>query len=277
MAIKKAQPIRIAPQPVRQLASRAGVVMLATGAVVLMVMSKAENPTVVKLRTSITDAITPVLAVAASPMNAVADASSWFSDLVNMHAENVALKNQNLQLLQWQSLAKEMEAENKALRELLHVVPSQKQQFITARVVSDFGGPYVHAALINGGKSNGIMKDQAVINDSGLVGRVVEAGEKSARVLLLSDINSRVPVVAETSREKSILAGNNEGMPSLSYLATNSKISVGERIITSGDGGVFPPGVAVGTVISTDNNVVLVQPFVDPTKIEYVSVVDYDH
>jgi len=275
MASKKAQPIRIAPQPVRQLATRAGVVMMVTAAVALMVMSKAENPSVVKLRGAISDAVTPLLAVAASPMDALSSAGSWVSDLANLRKQNVALKNQNLQLLQWQSLAKEMEAENKSLRQLLNAVPKQKQTFITARVVSDFGGPYVHAALISGGSQNGIKKDQAVVNENGLVGRVVEAAEKSARVLLLSDINSRVPVVTEKSREKSILAGNNVGLPTLTYLTTNSRINVGERIVTSGDGGVFPSGVPVGTVVSVEKGVVQVQPFVDATSIEYVSVVDY--
>ena len=111
---------------------------------------------------------------------------------------------------------------------------------LPARIVSDFGGPYLHAALINGGTQQGISPDLAVVSQHGLVGRVVESGKTSSRVLLLNDINSRVPVIAETTREKSILAGSNGGMPTLAYLAANSKIAVGERIVTSGDGGVFP-------------------------------------
>lgn len=274
MAIKKAQPVRLAPPPIRQWFYRMSLVLLVTVGVVLMIMDKAANPAVTGLRTSITDAVTPVLAVAARPMDALANASSWVGSIFTMYSENVALKNQNIQLLQWQAMAKEMEAENKSLHALLHVIPPTKRNFVTARVVSDLGGPYVHAALIHGGAELGIAKDQAVINDSGLVGRVVEAGKTSARVLLLDDINSRVPVIGETSREKSILAGNNNGLPTLSYLASNSKIGVGERIITSGDGGVFPPGVPVGVVAASEKGVVQVQPFVDATRLEYVSVVD---
>jgi len=274
MAYKKAQPVRLAAQPVKQWFSRASVVLLMTAGVALMVMSKSGNPMAEKLRTSITDMATPVLAIAASPMDALNNAGGWVSDMVHMRSENVMLKNQNVQLLQWQSIAKEMEAENKSLRALLNVVPAQTRNYITARVVSDLGGPYVHAALINGGSEQGIVKDQAVINENGLVGRVVEAGKTSARVLLLSDINSRVPVYAEKSREKSILSGNSDGLPALSYLAADSKIAIGERIVTSGDGGIFPYGVPVGVVTSIEKGVVRVQPFVDSTKIEYVSAIN---
>lgn len=274
MAYKKAQPVRLAAQPVKQWFSRASVVLLMTAGVALMVMSKSGNPMAERLRTSITDVAVPVLAFAASPMDAIARGGAWISETVHMRSENVMLRNQNVQLLQWQALAKEMEAENKSLRSLLNVIPAQKRNYITARVVSDLGGPYVHAALINGGKSHGIRKDQAVINEDGLVGRVVEAGETSARVLLLSDINSRVPVLAEKSREKSILSGNNDGLPTLSYLAADSKVALGERIVTSGDGGIFPSGVPVGVVTGIEKGAVQVQPFVDTTKIEYVSAID---
>lgn len=266
---------RLNSLPGRPLLTRAGVVLMVTASVTLMVMGKSGNPAVARLQNAISDAVTPVLAVAASPMNAMAGGAQWVTDMINMRAENIQLKNQNAQLMQWQAIAKDMEAENNLLRQLLNVVPAQKHSYITARVVSDLGGPYAHSALIAGGTQAGIQKDQAVVNENGLVGRVVEAGNTSARVLLLADINSRVPVITEKSREKSILSGSNDDLPTLSYLAAGSKVAVGERVVTTGDGGIFPSGIAVGIVTSTDRGAVKVQPFVDPAKIEYVSVVDY--
>jgi len=178
-------------------------------------------------------------------------------------------------LLKWQAQAKAMDAENRALRALLNVVPARKSSYITARLVSDVGGPYVHSALINGGTDNGILKDQAAISDNGLLGRVVDVGATSSRVLLLNDINSRVPVVTESSHEKSILVGNNTDTPTLSYIGGESRIRVGERIVTSGDGGVFPEGIPVGVVTSVSKGAVKVQPYVDPTRVQYISVVNY--
>lgn len=275
MAIKNFRTAHLIPLPPREWTYRASIVLLGTASLALVVMSQTGNPAAVRLRTAISDTLAPVVSVASAPLDAIAGAGDWVSDMASLRADNIALKNANIQLLQWQVLAKDMEAENKALRAMLNVVPAKKNHYITAPIVSDMGGPYVRSALIGGGSQHGIKKDQAVVGERGLVGRVVEAGESSARVLLLTDINSRIPVVAEKSGEKIILVGNNNDLPTLSYLSPNSNIAVGERIVTSGDGGVFPRGLPVGIVTSAEKGAVRVQPFVDMNSIEYVSAVDY--
>jgi rod shape-determining protein MreC len=274
MAIKKTRSTYIL-LPGKQWYLRASVSMMVGFGIALMIMSKTNNPTISNIRMQIADVATPVIAVVARPMDAVYSAGVWVSEMATLRKENVMLKNQNIELLRWQAAAKEMEAENASLRSLMNVVSVHKTGYITAKVVSDVGGPYVHSALISSGNEDGIKKDQPVIGASGLLGRVVDVGESSARVLLLNDINSRVPVIAERSRVKSILMGNNSGLPSLSYLPVDNKIEVGDRIITSGDGGIFPKGVPVGVVTKVEDGLVSVQPFVDPAKVEYISVVDY--
>lgn len=274
MPIKKARTSYIL-LPDKQWMYRASLFMLITASIALLVMSKTNNPAVTRLRTNITDVATPILTVAASPMDALHNAGVWLVETVRLREENIALRNANIDLLKWQAQAKSMEVENESLRKLLNVVPTQKATYITARLVSDMGGPYMHSALINGGSANGIKKDQAAISENGLLGRIVDVGDHSARLLLLNDINSRVPVIAEHSREKSILVGNNTAMPVLSYLASDSKVKVGERIVTSGDGGIFPEGIPVGIIVAISKNVVRVQPYVDATSVQYMSVVDY--
>ena len=275
MATRKNYHSHLATLPGKHWFFRATFFLMVAAAIILMVMGRAGNPMVEKLRTSITDAMLPVLAVAASPFDVAHDAGVWMSEIINMRAENIALKNQNLQLMQWQAAAKDLEEQNRSLKRLLNVVSSQKRSYITARVVSDLGGPYVHSALIGGGSDNGIQKDQAVLNEAGLAGRVVDVGKTSARVLLLTDINSRVPVIAERAHEKGIATGAGNEFLNLSYLASSSAIEEGERLVTSGDGGIFPPGIPVGVVTSIEKGVVKVQPFVDPAKIEYVNILDY--
>jgi len=261
--------------PDRQWLYRASLVMLVTLSALLLIMSKTNNPAVAGLRTHITDAVTPVLEVTASPMNAVHNAGVWLVELVHMHSENIALKNEKIELLKWQAQAKAMQAENESLRALLKVVPAKKSTYITSHIVSDLGGPYVHSALINSGSTQGIKKDEAVVSENGLMGRVMDVGTSSARILLLSDMNSHIPVIAEHAHEKSILVGNNTDVPTLSYLSADSKIKVGERIVTSGDGGIFPQGIPVGVVTSVTKGTVKVQPYVDASVVEYVSVIDY--
>jgi len=274
MVIKKTRAAYVL-LPGKQWLNRAGVALLVTFSVSLLMMSKSGNPAAERIRTDITDIMTPVLAVASSPMDSLHDAGTWFKEISQLREENARLQYQNAQLLQWQTAAKEMEVENRSLRNLLKVVPSQKSTYITARLVSDVSGPYVHSALINGGSESGIKKDEAVTNENGLIGRVITVGAGSARVLLLSDINSHVPVITEHTQEKSILAGNNTEWPTLSYLPATSNVAVGERIVTSGDGGIFPPGIPVGVVTSVEAGAVKVQLFSDVAKAKYVSVVDY--
>ncbi len=275
MPSKKSRTAHLTTITPRQWMARASLITLMFVSLLLMVAGQANNPNVSRLRTNIIDGFAPIVEFAAKPFDAAANIGAWFSEMAQLRSENISLKNANLQLLQWQSIAKSMEAENNSLRTLAHAVAIPKSSYVTTRIVSDMGGPYVRSSLIGGGLEQGIKKDQAVINEHGLVGRVIEAGNNNSRVLLLNDINSRIPVMGENSREKTILVGNNNDLPSLSYLSPDSSIKVGERIITSGDGGIFPRGIAVGVVTSVEKGIVQVQPFVDATKIEYVSVVDY--
>jgi rod shape-determining protein MreC len=238
-------------------------------------MSKSGNPAAERIRSDITDIVTPVLTVANSPLDTIHDAATWFKEMSRLREENSTLQYQNRQLLQWQAAAKELDADNHSLRNLLNVIPSKNSSYITARIVSDVSGPYLHAALIDGGNDTGVKKDEAVTNENGLIGRVISTGANSSRVLLLSDINSHVPVVSEHTQEKSILTGNNTDLPTLSYLRPTNSIAVGERIVTSGDGGIFPPGIPVGVVTSVEGGVVKVDLFADVAKAKYVNVVDY--
>lgn len=275
MASRRSRAAHISIIPTKQVIARAAQVMMVTVALALFMMSKTGNPAVNTLRQSLADGIAPVLEFSISPLETISNATAWLHEMAALRAENVALKNKNLQLMQWQSTARDLESENQALRALIHVVPPPKSTFITVHIVSDLGGPYVRAALLSGGTEQGVKKDQAVVNESGLVGRVVDAGKTSARVLLLSDINSRVPVMIERTHEKSILMGHNDGLPTLSYLPADHTAEVGERVVTSGDGGIFPAGIEVGVISSIDKGVIKVQPMVDPTRVDYVNVIDF--
>ncbi len=275
MSVRKSRTAHLTAITPRQWTARLSLVFLMALSMLLIVMGQVNSQFAVRLRVKLMDVVLPVVSVASKPLDAVADFGAWVGEMSQLRSENIALKNTNLQLLQWQSLAKSLEAENNNLRSLMNVVSIPKSRYITARIVTDMSGPYVRSALIGGGNAQGIKKDQAVINEYGLVGRVVETGDTSSRVLLLNDINSRIPVMVESSREKAILVGNNNELPSLSYVLSDSSIKVGDRIITSGDGGVFPRGIVVGVVSKIEKGVVRVQPSVDAARIEYVNVVDY--
>ncbi len=161
------------------------------------------------------------------------------------------------------------------LRDLLKLVPESAVSFVSARVIASSGGAYLRNLMIDAGSESGIARGQAAVAGEGLVGRVYEVGSRAARILLITDLNSRVPVVVERSRQRAILAGDNSQRPSLWYLDPAAPVRIGDRIITSGEGGVFPSGLPVGVVAAVDAGSPRVQPYVRLSQVEYVRIVDY--
>ncbi len=257
------------------IAGRILVFLLITLSLALLIASKTHNANTGKLRMLIADATVPIVNLLAKPADAIAAGEHWVNEMMALRENNRVLTENNTRLLQWQSVAKELQSENDKLRALLKFAPVGKSAYTSARIAIDPGSPYVHSALITSGSNQGVQEDSAVINENGLVGRIVDVGKKTSRVLLLTDMNSRIPVVSETSRERAIAGGGNGDQLSLLYLPENSTITAGETIVTSGDGGVLPPGLPVGIVTKVEKGGVTVKPFVDWYHLEYVSIVDF--
>jgi rod shape-determining protein MreC len=259
----------------RLLAQRFAFLTLVLASFALMLLGKADAVLVEKLRVFVDDGVAPVLSVMSRPAAAIASVVNAIHDLAALRAENVRLGEDNARLQHWQTVARELDNENRALKAQLNYLPDPDSAFITARVIGDTGGAFVHSMLLNVGTRDGVRKGQAVIAGEYLVGRIVEVGDRSARILLLTDINSHIPVVVESSRAKAILSGDNSDRARLNYLSPNSNATVGNRIVTSGHGGAFPPGLPVGVIASTQDGVMRVEPFVHRNQLEYVTVVDY--
>lgn len=247
------------------------------GIAVLMLFISILNPQGMSgLRMKASDAITPVLNAVVSPIAKAADVVRNISGLSELQAENLRLQQENIKLKEWYQTALLLEAENKSLRDLLNVKVEPHYKSVTARVLADSGNAFVKSALIAAGSHDGLKKGQAVLSGDGLVGRVTELGEQSARVLLITDINSRVPVLIEDTRQHAVLAGDNQDLAKLLYLPPDTTVNQGARIITSGHGGMFPPGLAIGKVIKTKDGQIRVQPFAEFTRMTHVRVIDHN-
>jgi rod shape-determining protein MreC len=250
-------------------------VLLFGAALALMVLGRSDSPLVERARVVVADALTPIMDALAQPLASVRHVYDNARELLSLREENALLREQQARLLQWQEVARELQAENQALRQLLKFTPDRKADYVAARVVADNGGAFVRSVLVAAGARDGVRKGDAAATGEGLVGRVAEVGQRSARVLLLTDINSRIPVVIERSRDQGILAGDNSDNPRLLYLSHGSLLQPGDRVVTSAAGGAFPPGLPVGVVKSTDNGVVIIQLFVDWDRMEYLRLIDY--
>lgn len=261
--------------PLRAVAQRFAFLALVAGAVGLVVLGKADAILVERLRTTVADAFAPILSALARPAATFDRGIEQVRELVHLRSENQRLKEDNANLRRWEQAARELSAQNQALRDLLHFVPREDQRAVTARVIADSGGAFVRSLLVDAGSRNGISKGQAAVVGEGLVGRVAEVGEISSRVLLITDLNSRIPVMIEGSRDRAILAGDNTAQLRLLYLPPNLTLSLGERIVTSGDGGALPPGLPIGIVSAISEGGVRVRPFANWSRIEYVRIIDY--
>ena len=261
-------------QPIRIWAQRFTFLLLIGSAVGLMMLGKADTVLVERIRIEVTDLVAPVLDTLSRPIEAVNDAIDYGRNVYGLALENRTLRAENARLLQWQALARQLEAENAQLRALTGFVPEAAATEISARVIGASGGAYVRSVLISAGARHGVRKGQAAVAGTGLAGRVTEVGDRSARVLLITDLNSRIPVVIESSRDQAILAGDNSERPRLDYLRANARVTPGDRVVTSGLGGIFPPGIPVGVVIGSEAGL-RVQPPIDWDRLEFLRLLDF--
>jgi rod shape-determining protein MreC len=196
--------------PLKALADRFAFGGLVILSIALLAIGKANVHLLEGVSTSVGDALVPALGALMQPIDASRRLVEGVGELIALRAENARLREQNLRLLDWQTAARQLSLENAALRQLLNMrTDPERPTAVAGRVVADAGGPFVHTVLIDVGAADGVARGMAAVNERGLIGRVIEVGRHSARVLLLTDFNSRIPVMVEPSRDQAILAGNN--------------------------------------------------------------------
>ncbi len=242
---------------------------------VMIIVGKADQVAFQSLRSSVMDAAAPALDMLSRPAAALDAAADRLRGFITVYRDNLRLAEDNERLLGWQQVALRLSAENAELRDLSKLVSEPAISFVTARVIADSGGAYARSVMVNAGRDNGVARGQAAMTGEGLVGRVAEVGSRAARILLITDLNSRVPVVVDGTRQRAILAGDNTARPSLRYADAGGTIRIGDRIVTSGQGGVFPPGLPVGVVAGVDSEGARVEPYAVLSRVDYLRLVDY--
>ena len=262
--------------PLKAWAQRFAVFLLIGATFFLMLLGKVDTVVVERARIAVLDAVAPILNVASRPVASINQAFDEAQQLASLRAQNLALQEEVRRLAGWYQEAHRLSDENRSLRGLLNLVPDPQYRTIGARVVGDQGGTYVRSVLVAAGSRDGIRKNQAALTGAGLAGRVVEVGWRAGRILLITDINSRIPVMVGQARDRAVLAGNNSEHPELLYLAPGTSISPGDRVVTSGHGGIFPAGLPVGIVVAVSDQGVRVRPFADWTHMEFLQLVDYE-
>jgi rod shape-determining protein MreC len=224
---------------------------------------------------ALADVLAPIWAALAEPLQAGRRAVDGAAGLLSLRQENARLREENERLRRWHAAALALEAENAVLRRQLDYLPEAAPAFHTARVVADGGGTYARAVLLATGPRHAIRKGQVALDERGFVGRVTEIGTRSARVLLATDINSRVPVVLEGSRARAVMIGTNGARPRLQHWPEGAGPAEGDRVVTSAESNLFPAGLPVGLVRWSAAGAPEVELFARLDRLDLVRLFDY--
>lgn len=238
----------------------------------LLIMGTLNLPVMINIQGFLMDRLSPVLKGTSQPILVLKEWKDWILDFFNAPTKIQNLRNENLSLKNKLAEAQSLLEENRDLKKLVNIKNASIRPFLTARVLSYPSHPYFQSIIIDAGKNNGVEVDQVALTDQGLVGRVIQVGSHTAQVVLISDSNSRIPVMIGNKKILAILAGNNQGLPLLKYVPEKSDIAVGDRVVTSGKGGIFRAGIPVGSVTHIKEGTISVAPFVGLDQISFVSL-----
>jgi rod shape-determining protein MreC len=251
--------------------------MIAMGAIALGLLVFAPGAAWVRVARAYTDdLLNPAQNVVAAPFAVLRQIGSYGVDHMRVYEENRRLREENARLRAWYQLALTMRDKMDRYEEILALNPDPTAEVVVARVVAETDGPFVKTRVLNAGSADGVAEDQGVLSEHGLVGRIVSVGQRSSRVLLLKDLNSRVPVLIERNDARAILAGDNSERPQLRYLRAGHGLISGDRVITSGDGGLLPHGLPVGEALLDEQGDWRVRLYADDGPIDFVRVVKFN-
>ncbi|MAI02298.1 MAG: rod shape-determining protein MreC [Rickettsiales bacterium] len=235
-------------------AQKASTLLLIIFSVLLLIMGKVNENNLRVVKNIFTDLSSKVLVIIGIPVNSVTKAANQINSLIFLYTKNKNLAEENMILYKWKDLAQGLLVENEELRKLLNSVNKIPNKFLTAKVIANSSGSYIKTVTLNVGKVNSIKIGNAVINNWGMVGRVIQVGKKTSRVLLITDINSQIPIYFEKSKHKAILIGKNSDLLEIKFLKSRVFLIDNDRVFTSGEGGVLPRGLKVGTYIKSLNS-----------------------
>lgn len=231
-------------QPLAALA----IILLTLVSVLLLLLSRFDHALIRQARLLAAEALAPALGVLSAPFAPLRRAGQSVASLAAGSDEIERLSAENKRLKMWEARAGELQRRLADLEALARVVPSLPTEFVTARVIAEASGPFARSVLVDAGRDNRLREGYPVVNADGLVGRVIETGSGAARVLLLTDLNSRIPVLAGNAGASAILTGDNGPRPKLAHISAGAVLGDGDLVVTSGIGGFFGRGQRIGTL-----------------------------
>ncbi|TKZ22499.1 rod shape-determining protein MreC [Shimia litoralis] len=247
-----------------------GVLLLCLLAIFLI--WRIDSPRVERFRAQVVDAVVPSMDWAMAPVTASVNLLRNFQSYQRVVDQNQELRRELQQMKAWKEAALQLEQENARLLDLNNVRLDPRLTYVTGVVLADSGSPFRQSVLLNIGARDGIVDGWATMDGIGLVGRISGVGDRSSRVILLTDASSRIPAIIQPSGQTALIAGDNSMAPYIDFLENPDQIRPGDRVVSSGDGGVFPSGLLIGRVSSDPGGRLRVRLVADYERLEFLRV-----
>ena len=240
--------------------------------IILIFVESFEAKPLKYTRSFIKDTIYRGSLVVSAPSKIFSNVTSATSEHLNLYTNYNKLKEENDELKNQISKSDFLELENTQLRKLIDEQVASPTNLLSARVMIDKQSPYLNSFIINIGTNKNVKKGMATLDGKNFVGRIVDVNFFSSRVLLVSDLNSKIPVIVEPSGHQAILSGRGSNiLPTLEFLPENHTVKDGDKVYTSGKEGIFLPGIPIGE-IRVDQSILKVILFSDLSQITFINI-----
>ena len=233
---------------------------------------RIDSPRVERFRAQVTDKVLPSFEWAMAPVTATITLIRDFQSYQSLYEQNQELKRELQTMRKWKEAAVQLGQENARLLDLNKVRLDPRLTYITGVVMADSGSPFRQSVVINIGARDGILDGWAAMDGIGLVGRISGVGENTSRVILLTDATSRVPITVQPSGQQGLLVGDNTMAPAVEFLENPDPVRPGDRVVSSGDGGVFPSGLLIGEIAIDPGGRMRVRLAADYERLEFLRV-----
>ncbi len=240
--------------------------------IAIFVLWRIDSPRVERFRANLVDRFVPSFEWVLAPVTGVTNMVTEFRSYQRIYDQNQELRRELQQMKAWKEAAVQLEQKNAKLLDLNNVRLDPKLTYVTGVVLADSGSPFRQSVLLNVGNRDGIQDGWATMDGIGLVGRISGVGERTARVILLTDTNSAIPVTIQPSGQSAILTGDNTAAPPLEFLENLDTLRPGDSVVSSGDGGVFPAGLLIGQVAQGRDRRLRVRLAADYERLEFLRV-----
>ena len=238
----------------------------------IFLLWRIDSPRVEQFRASLVDRFVPSFDWAMAPVTGTINLFRDFQSYQRVVEQNKELRRELQQMKAWKEAALQLEQENARLLDLNNVRLDPRLTYITGVVLADSGSPFRQSVLLNIGARDGVVDGWAAMDGIGLVGRISGTGETTSRVILLTDASSRIPATIQPSGQNSLIVGDNTLSPQIDFVEHADQVRPGDRVVSSGDGGVFPAGVLIGRVESDPGGRLRVRLAADYERLEFLRV-----